>query len=353
MNQGSGTKSRKRKLETTKAVKVTSSGRNFGDSSSSIAIRDVKDLHASPVTLNCAQNRKCVPCAYKIGCFDVALDTEFTKKVPNQRPEQCPRSTSVEPLNGTLGYRQDMNVLTVGDGDMSFSLALARLLKPYQNSSLLISTSYEDKETLRDTYQNFEKNINELELLGAQLYYKVDATRLKETLPLPNIKKMFHRICWNFPCTAIANGQDGQNDAMEENKVLVRQFMKGARKMLQSNGEIHMAHKTKPPYNQWQLEEVALDSLKTTKLQFLGKVVLDRYLLSPYTPRKALDRKSFPCHDACFYIFGRGKDQKNSTIDNDSSAVPITPSIILLLRNTLMSSALFERSNKYRQRRRH
>jgi hypothetical protein len=39
-------------------------------------------------------------------------------------------------------------------------------------------------------------------------------------------------------------------------------------------------------------------------VKYLGRVVLDRYLLPPYTPRKALCRKSFPMHDACTYVFG-------------------------------------------------
>ena len=78
-----------------------------------------------------------------------------------------------------------------------------------------------------------------------------------------------------------------------------------------------MAHKTKPPFNQWRLEKVALDDLESSvgafktdgkKFEFKGRVVFDRCTLPPYTPRKALDRKSFPCHDACFYVFGWKKE---------------------------------------------
>jgi 25S rRNA (uracil2634-N3)-methyltransferase len=318
-----------------------------------IPIRDCQNLYAPPVTLDCAQKHGCVPCAYKIGLYDVALDAEFTKKVPNKRPEQCPRSSSEASPDGTMGYRQGMAALTVGDGDMSFSLALARILKPKDGSSTVIATSYEDKETLLKTYPSFEDNVKELESLGAKLFYNVDATRLSETL-LPSTNMKFDRICWNFPCTAIANGQDGQNDDMDRNKDLVRKFMNGAMQMLNCQGEIHMCHKTKPPYNQWKLEHVALDSLPEDSIRYLGKVVLDRYLLPPYTPRKALNRKSFPCHDACFYVFGlveASQETKGSkvppTIDDEnprhsehiSSAVPITTDIILSIRNSLMATA--------------
>jgi hypothetical protein len=65
---------------------------------------------------------------------------------------------------------------------------------------------------------------------------------------------------------------------------------------------------SQPPYNQWGLEKVALEGLKAnTDLQYHGRVILDRALWIPYVPRKALDRASFPCHDACTYIFGRSK----------------------------------------------
>jgi 25S rRNA (uracil2634-N3)-methyltransferase len=167
----------------------------------------------------------------------------------------------------------------------------------------------------------------------------------------------FDRICWNFPCTAIANGQDGQNDDMDRNKDLVRKFMNGAIQMLKCQGEIHMCHKTKPPYNQWKLEHAALDSLPEDLVRYLGKVVLDRYLLPPYTPRKALDRKSFPCHDACFYMFGLVKARKETkgrkvppVIDDENpshsehipSAVPITGDIILSIRNSLMAAVNYK-----------
>jgi len=271
-------------------------------------------------------NQLCVPCTYKIGCFDVALDHEFTKAVPNQRPEQCPRATSSTlcAREGTVGYRAGMSVLTVGDGDLSFSLALARLLSKGDRDSggeRLIATSYESRETLERVYPNFRETLQELEGLGAQVAYEVDATRLSESLPVLSVKEppRFHRIVWNFPCTAISQGQDGQNAAMEENKDLVRRFVRGARHLLHENGEIHMSHKTKPPFNQWKLEEVAIEECKgDPAVEYRGRVVLDRFTLPSYTPRKALDRKSFSCHDACIYIFGVAHQKRHSYERGDS-----------------------------------
>ena len=257
----------------------------------------------------------------------------------------CPRST-IAPSNvgardanmhttttANIGlYERGMNVLTVGDGDFSFSLALAHLaIGDTQNdndnandnessSGMIVATSYEDAPTLRNVYPDFDttlesltsynngnnnRNCNDM-IIG----YNVDATRLNDTLPQETKTTKFHRICWNFPCTAIHSGQDGQNDAMDANKELVRKFVANALPYLTDDGEIHMCHKTKPPYNQWGLEQVALEGIANNnsssddEFEYKGRIVLDKCTLPPYTPRKALDRKSFPCHDACFFVFG-------------------------------------------------
>lgn len=213
-----------------------------------VPCRDCRSLFASQVTLSCAMMDGCVPCAYKIGCFDVALDTSFCKQVLNQRPEQCCRSkratadSSAAP--GTLGYKPGMKVLTVGDGDFTFSLAIARIILP--NGGNLYATSYERRETLSAVYPAIDETIQELERLGAFVHFEVDATRLADTLPALTLKgQIFDRIVWNFPCTAVAKGQDGQNQEMENNKRLVRAFVGNARFLLAEKGEIHINHKTK------------------------------------------------------------------------------------------------------------
>ena len=73
---------------------------------------------------------------------------------------------------------------------------------------------------------------------------------------------------------------------MEQNKELVRKFVANALPYLDRDcGEIHMAHKTKPPYNQWGLEKVALEGIigglgeKFGELEYKGRVAFDRYVL--------------------------------------------------------------------------
>jgi len=209
-----------------------------------LPFRDCRNLHASQLTVYCALQRHCVPCAYKVGCFDVALDHEFCRAVPNQRPEQCPRAKEVKQgVEGTLGYRREMSVLAVGDGDFTFSLALARLGSDKAIS--ITATSYESKASLLDVYPGIEETFKELEQKGATVCFKVDATRLKETMPKTAADNKFDRIVWNFPCSAVEKGQDGQNEEMERNKGLVREFVANARHLLKAGGQIHLNHKTK------------------------------------------------------------------------------------------------------------
>ena len=115
-----------------------------------------------------------------------------------------------------------------------------------------------------------------------------------------------------------------------------------------------MCHKSKPPYNQWKLEEVALEKVDEDIASFCGRLILDRATMPPYTPRKALDRKSFPCHDACFYIFVKNRSVSSATqarapatLPSSSSIesiedrlpVPVTPALIDKIRSILIRQA--------------
>jgi hypothetical protein len=371
---------------------VASSSAASNMASSSYPIRDINKLHCSTITYHCALGDRpriiggnvinkspCISCAYKIANFDVALDNAFRDIVPNVRPECCPRSSSLTSTAAAVenvmivGYQKGMHVLTVGDGDFSFSIAIARSVIDKEDdasSGLVVATSYENEDTLQNVYPEFTTNIHQLTNFNHNttrqkiiVGYNVDATNLATTLPtsINNQYNYYHRIVWNFPCTAILDGQDGQNNEMEHNKELVRQFVCNALPFMSDmdGSEIHLLHKTKPPYNQWLLEKVALEGLAVVSnnidvdfvvtddhnhvvkqsgqrssrvLEYKGRLVFDKCIYQPYTPRKALDKRSFPCHDACVYIFGwkeEGKKyDKKYNEAHDENREPIIQSTI-------------------------
>ena len=313
--------------------------------------------------MDCAQT-SCVPCAYKVGAFDVALDTTFCAAVPNQRPEQCRRLGNRKPQQSTTSRSHTtttttaLRILTVGDGDFSFSLAMARQGRCYE----VVATSYESKATLERVYDDdlFSSTVNGLEQdYNATVYYNVDATRLQETLP-PSVlfgpatgaetsnrsKRYFDRIIWNFPCSAVSNGQDGQNEEMDRNKELVRSFVQSALPLLTPvTGQILMHHKTKPPFDQWKLPELVVAKKDRNNYVYLGRIVLDRALFPPYVPRKALDRKSFSCHDACTFVFGLRQEGATTTTTTTepillasppypTQLIPVTRELLYSIRRT-------------------
>jgi len=333
-------------------------------------IRDIShSLYVPKVTLHCAITNKCIPCAYKINCFDVALDKEFTSLVPNTRPDTCPRSLSYvstkkkeftlpKNINKTnnLLCKQNMNVLTIGDGDFTFSLSIAKALS---NTGKLHATSYESYDTLNRIYPNFYTTVQELESYrNVVISYNVDATDIQNTSKSLKRTK-FHRIIFNFPCEAVDEGQDGQNEQFIQNQSLIASFLQNASVLLHEAGEIHVTHKTKPPYNQWNIQSLhgndstgnddnsKGNNTTSAEIKFLGRIVFDKCCFLPYTPRKALDKKSFPCHDACIYIFGRRKEidsqsQKSHQFPpsiplkedaNKNNIIPVTKNVLSMVRS--------------------
>jgi len=323
--------------------------------------RDLKGwcpLYVHKATLHCATKRLCIPCLYKLsptGQFGKV------KCAPNQRPEECPRSfrpagTSDAGAAYQGLYHPDMqqSVLTVGDGDLSFSLSIARgVAAAYALSGSssdkkkhaegvagsssafrLTATTHESLQSLLATYTDAADNIASLVALGVTVLHEVDATHLAVSSVA---KHRFDVIVWNFPCvgvpavirsakeatassasasaSAIAGdgaegvivletGKDGQVDELEQNVQLLKKFFENAPSHLTqtgTGGEVHVTHKTIEPFNWWNIP--AINANSKSGLVAAGSVVFDRCLYPGYTNRKVLHRKSFPSHDAHTYIF--------------------------------------------------
>lgn len=228
-------------------------------------------LYVHQQTLNCFVENNCVPCLYKIineptsGHGTTAADCP-----PNVRPEQCLRSKATNARESFTGlYSKKHSLLTVGDGDLSFSLSLMKCGKRKQ----LTATTYESLETLISVYPTSQPIIVELSSMhGVTVLHGVDATNLSLSVDLP--KKTFDVVIWNFPCIRANAGADGQVSEIDINKNLLRSFFSNVRRYLKPNGprEIHITHKTIEPFSWWNIVGLAEEA----GLYFIGSVVFDR-----------------------------------------------------------------------------
>ena len=183
--------------------------------------------------LKCARGG-CVPCRRAV--FAAA----GARNAPNARPETCPRyardarEVSVKRMGLYRSGRR--RLLTVGDGDFSFSLALARAF----GGDGVVATSYETRESLESVYgESCARTLEALAETGATVAHGVDASALDETLPEKCRGEKYDCVVWNFPCVARAadgtateaalNGFDARSaEELEANRALVESFVSGA-----------------------------------------------------------------------------------------------------------------------------
>ena len=275
--------------------------------------------------LKCARGG-CVPCRRAV--FAAA----GAQNAPNARPETCPRyardarEVSVKRMGLYRSGRR--RLLTVGDGDFSFSLALARAF----GGDGVVATSYETRESLESVYgESCARTLEALAETGATVAHGVDASALDETLPEKCRGEKYDCVVWNFPCVARAadgtateaalNGFDARSaEELEANRALVESFVSGASSYLvPEKGEIHITHKVGMQCD-WSISKAA-SSCRSSELTCAGAVVFDRMSYPAYKPRKALVAKSFPVTDARTFVFTNSPDGTAETLDPSTKLV--------------------------------
>ncbi|KAA5803325.1 DUF2431 domain-containing protein [Alkalicaulis satelles] len=115
--------------------------------------------------------------------------------------------------------------LFVGEGDLSFSLALAR--HPKSQAAHIVASTYESQRALSPSGR-----LNALALAdtGAKVLHDIDARHLEDAR-LPSRAEL---IAFQFPNTGTRRSVHGRTD----NHVLVRRFLNSARSRLTGSGLI-------------------------------------------------------------------------------------------------------------------
>ena len=124
-----------------------------------------------------------------------------------------------------------VRILTVGDGDCSYSLALCRA---FPSSITLTCTTLPDEAELFSTYSAAEKCLSELRERGARIMHGVDATALDR-----NSLGEFEHILFVHPHLGLSDLLDEAAHA-HRHGVLVAHFLHSAAALLAPNGLIHL-----------------------------------------------------------------------------------------------------------------
>ncbi|KAF7073051.1 hypothetical protein CFC21_078096 [Triticum aestivum] len=146
-------------------------------------------------------------------------------------------------------YSSVQSILVVGDGDFSFSLALATAFGSGEN---IVATSLDSYDALVGKYNEAESNVMELKRMRATVLHGVDAKKMK-TRPYLKTRR-FDRIVFNFPHAGFKAKEYKEVDMVNLHKDLVKGFLGNARHLVQPYGEIHISHKMGHPYDAWDLK---------------------------------------------------------------------------------------------------
>uniref|UniRef100_A0A0E0M2I9 25S rRNA (uridine-N(3))-methyltransferase BMT5-like domain-containing protein n=1 Tax=Oryza punctata TaxID=4537 RepID=A0A0E0M2I9_ORYPU len=195
-------------------------------------------------------------------------------------------------------YSSIQSILTVGDGDFSFSLALATAFGSGDN---LVATSLDTIEDLRGKYSRAESNIMDLKRMGATVLYRIDAKRMKDHTSLK--LRRFDRIVFNFPHAGF-KGKEDDLHMINLHRELVWGFFQNARHLLRPYGEIHVSHKIGLPYDRWCIEHLAYES----SLTMIAKVVFRKEDYPGYNQKRGDSAKCdqpFELGACCTFMFIR------------------------------------------------
>ena len=141
------------------------------------------------------------------------------------------------------------HLLTVGDGDISFSLSLKRA---YPDINITASTLVESPTELCKLYSNAAENILEFEeRWKEQIIYKVDATHLKET-----IRNKYDMVLFNHPHLGDSSLLKSESLAAQRHHSLLSHYFHSAVDILSEQGRIHVCLSGNQPRT-WNLIEAA------------------------------------------------------------------------------------------------
>jgi len=197
-----------------------------------------------------------------------ASKSAWRKRKDKARTREEARGTAAAPQ----GYHGGMKILCVGDGNMSFALALATLFGC--DAPGLVVTTDASEGAAKRMYATMEDTVEALEASGASVVYGIECETLATKTASGTLRgraggSNFDRVVFNFPDAGV--GKVGMLSVRAQRE-LIASFFENAPKLLKSNGELRLTMRTGAPYDKWNVEGLALKArlVFKTSVEFLA-----------------------------------------------------------------------------------
>ncbi|XP_047051711.1 heavy metal-associated isoprenylated plant protein 41-like [Lolium rigidum] len=193
-------------------------------------------------------------------------------------------------------YSSAQSILVVGDGDFSFSLALATA---FGSGGNIVATSLDSYGALIGKYSQAEANVMDLNNMGTKVLHNINAKNMTGHHDLR--VRQFDRIVFNFPHAGF-KGREEEMRVIKLHTKLVKGFLGNARHLLKPYGEIHISHKMGYPYDAWDIERLASESSLAT----IEIVSFHKHHYPGYNQKKGDGprcNQPFPLGACCTYKF--------------------------------------------------
>jgi len=213
--------------------------------------------------------------------------------------KSAPAGTTASSTSTALYKPGDM-ILLVGEGDLSFSVALLQKLR---SQAYVVGTVLDRRKEVAKKYPDTARhNISVLTASDmAEVRFEVDATDIPD-----DFKNKFTKVVFNFPHIGqegAMKGMRGEREAVEAHCQLLQGFFESAMTCLDQEdelSEIHVTLKKGQPYDSWRISALA----KQAGLQCHRSVDFKTGEYAGYAHKRTLGDK---------YEEGRGFNPENMT----------------------------------------
>ncbi|CAB9498700.1 Domain of unknown function (DUF2431) [Seminavis robusta] len=161
------------------------------------------------------------------------------------------------------GFRPQLTLLTVGEGDFSASLAILRAYHGSRSEEgiikhLVATTLLSSKEDVVETYPSSKEILEELESNFGHvvtILYAVDATKLDEHPELSTRSTRFDVILFHHPHLGYNNNSSTSDDHSMRHSSLLAHYFHSAQKLLPKRGYVHVCL-CSGAIRSWKVEEI-------------------------------------------------------------------------------------------------